>query len=206
MLIRQITQRLCEINSYLAGSKHGTSSFEEVLPLSLFYRDFSDTNVLVREASCLAKESPETLLDLSVSLLSEADRYFSTDRASLYTTDFEALFKEHLKPFELRYEEAREAAAGLWRNYSATSNQLDFLPQDSDEYKTLHTESEAVKEAYEELRARANLLYNEWHLEGKKHYCLCCFRQMFLDVLVERLQGISRSIISDIRHMKEDKP
>lgn len=57
MLIRQMIQRLCEINSYLAGSKHDTPSFEEVLPLFLFYRDFSDTNVLVREASCLAKVS-----------------------------------------------------------------------------------------------------------------------------------------------------
>lgn len=34
----------------------------------------------------------------------------------MQAVDFEALFEEHLKPFELRYEEAKTDATELWRN------------------------------------------------------------------------------------------
>lgn len=53
---------------------------------------------------------------------------------------------------------------------------------------------------------RVNLLYREWRQERDRTFCVYCFKPMFLDVLVERLQGIAGSIISDIRRMKEDKP
>ena len=54
--------------------------------------------------------------------------------------------------------------------------------------------------------ARANLLYKEWRQERDRTFCVYCFKPMFLDVLVERLQGIAGSIISDIRRMKEGEP
>lgn len=50
--------------------------------------------------------------------------------------DFEGIFKEHLKPFEAKYDEARDIATGLWREYSAMSNRLDLLPHDSGEYRS----------------------------------------------------------------------
>lgn len=49
----------------------------------------------------------------------------------------------------------------------------------------------------------ANLLYKEWRRERERHFCVWCFRPMFLDVLVERLKGISGSIVTDISCMKE---
>ena len=51
-----------------------------------------------------------------------------------------------------------------------------------------------------------NLLYREWRQERDRTFCVYCFKPMFLDVLVERLQGIAGSIISDIRRMKEGEP
>ena len=136
MMIQQITQRLCEVNTLLTAyttHEQGRLSFEQALLLSLFYQDFNDTNILVREAACLVRENPGELLEFSSSLLSEADKYLSLDRTPLQAVDFEALFEEHLKPFELRYEEAKTAATELWRKYSAKSNRLDFLPLDSEE-------------------------------------------------------------------------
>ncbi len=56
MMIRQITQRLSEINTLLTDCKQEDFSFEKALPLSLFYRDFSDTNSLVGEVTGLAME------------------------------------------------------------------------------------------------------------------------------------------------------
>lgn len=208
-MIQQITQRLREVNALLTAyttHEQGGLSFEQALLLSLFYQDFNDTNILVREAACLVRENPGELLEFSSSLLSETDRYLPLDRTLLQSVDFAALFEEHLKPFELRYGEARTAATGLWREYSAMSNRLDFLPMDSEEYRTLDKECDAVKAEYDEARAHANLLYKEWQRERDRYFCVRCFKPMFLDVLVERLKGIAGSIISDIGRMKEGRP
>ncbi len=142
MMIRQITQRLHEVNTLLATYGQGVLSFEQALPPSLFYQDFNDTNLLVKEAACLVKENPGQLLDFSSSLLSETNKYLSLDRTPLQTVNFEALFEEYLSPFEHRYEEAKTAATELWREYSAMSNRLDFLPLDSEEYRSLDTGAE----------------------------------------------------------------
>lgn len=206
MMIRQITQRLHEVNLLLATYGQGGLSFEQALPLSLFYQDFNDTNLLVKEAACLIKENPGQLLDFSSSLLSETNKFLSLDRTPLQTVDFEFLFEKHLEPFELRYEKAKTVAAELWRKYSAMSGRLDFLPLDSEEYRSLDAKCGAAKAKYDGAHAHANLLYIEWVQERDRNFSVYCFKPMFLDVLVERLQGISGSIISDIRRMKEGEP
>ena len=206
MMIRQVAQRLHEINTLLVTFGQGRLSFGQALPLSLFYRDFNDTNTLVKEAGLLFREDAEQLLEFSSSLLSETDKYQSLDRTPLQAVDFEALFEEHLKPFELRYEEAKTAATELWRKYSAKSNRLDFLPLGSEEYKSLDVECSGVKAEYDEAHARVNLLYKEWQQERDRYFCVYCFKPMYLDVLVERLKGIAGSIISDIRRIREGEP
>ena len=154
----------------------------------------------------MAKEKPGQLSELSSSLISESDRYLSLDRSVLQTVDFKAVFEEHLRPFEHRYEEAKETATKLWQNYSAMSNRQDFLPLESEEYKALDTECDTAKAEYDKSHARVNLLYNEWQQERDRYFCVYCFKPMFLDVLVERLKGIAESIIADINRMKEDEP
>lgn len=205
-MIQQIAQRLREVNTLLATYKQGEPSFEQALLPSQFYRDFNETNDLVKEAGLLFREDAERLLEFSSSLFSEADRYLSLDRAPLLKVDFAALFEEHLKPFELRYEETRNIATEFWRKYSAMSNRLDFLPLDAEEYKSLDAECSAAKAEYDEVHAHANLLYKEWQQERDRYFCVWCFKPIFLDVLVERLKGIAGSIISDIGRMKEGKP
>jgi hypothetical protein len=206
-MLSNISQRLEAVNNLLNGhQKNSRFMFDDALSLSLFYQDFNDTNLLVKEAACLVKENPEMLMKFSSSLLSEADKFLSFDRTPLQAVDFAALFEEHLKPFELRYEETKAAVTELWRKYSAMSNRLDFLPLDSEEHKSLDAECVAAKAKYDQAHAHAKLLYKEWQQEREKYFCVYCFKPMFLDVLVERLKGIAGSIISDIRRMKEGKP
>lgn len=204
--LSNISPRLHEVNVLLSTWGQGSLSFGQALLLSLFYRDFSDTNIVVEEAEFLAKRDAEQLLKFSSSLFSESETYLSLDRTPLQAVDFEALFEEHLKPFELRYEVAKAAATGLWRKYSALNNRLDFLPLDTEEYKSINSECSAVKAEYDEVHTRTDILYKEWQQEREKYFFVWCFKPMFLDVLVERLHGIAGSILSDINRMKEDKP
>ena len=69
-MLPDILQRLREVNTLLATYKQGELSFEQALPPSLFYQDFNDTNILVKEAACLVRENPGQLLDFSSSLFS----------------------------------------------------------------------------------------------------------------------------------------
>lgn len=204
MMIQQIPQRLQEVNTLLATCKQDSITFEQAMLLSLFYKDFNETNQIVTEAAAMFQDDAEQLNEISFSLFSEAERFLSLDVAVLQSVDFENLFEANLKPFELRYEEAKDVATGLWREYSAMSNRLDFLPLDSEEYKSLDPVCDAKKAEYDTAHARVNLLYNELQKERDRTFCVYCFKQMFLSVLVERLKGISGSIISDIRRMKED--
>lgn len=188
----------------LATCKQDSITFEQALLLSLFYKDFNETNQIVTEAAAMFHDDATQLMDISFSLFSEAERFLSLDVAVLQSVDFENLFEANLKPFELRYEEAKDVATGLWREYSAMSNRLDFLPLDSEDYKSLDPLCDAKKTEYDTAHARANILYNEIQKERDRTFCVYCFKPMFLSVLVERLKGISGSIISDIRRMKED--
>ena len=204
MMIQQIPQRLQEVNILLATCKQDSITFEQAMLLSLFYRDFNETNTIVTEATAKFQDDARQIMNISSSLLSETDTFLSLDIAGLQSVDFEDIFKEHLKPFEAKYEEAKDVATGLWREYSAMSNRLDFLPLDSDEYISLDKDCDRKKQEYDEAHARVNHLYNEWQQERERTFCVYCFKPMFLTVLVERLKGISESIISDISRIKED--
>lgn len=203
-MIQQIPQRLQEVNTLLATCKQDSITFEQALLLSLFYKDFNETNQIVTEAAAMFQEDAEQLNEISFSLFSEAEKFLSLDISGLQPVDFESIFEANLKPFELRYEEAKDFATGLWREYSAMSNRLDFLPFDSEDYKSLDPLCDAKKVEYDTAHARVNLLYNELQKERDRTFCVYCFKPMFLSVLAERLKGISGSIISDIGRMKED--
>lgn len=204
MMIQQIPQRLQEVNTLLATCKQDSITFEQALLLSLFYKDFNETNQIVTEAAAMFQDDAEQLNEISFSLFSEAEKFLSLDNSGLQSVDFEGIFNEHLKPYEAKYEEAKDVATGLWREYSAMSNRQDFLPLDSEDYKSLDPLCDAKKVEYDTAHARVNILYNELQQERERTFCVYCFKPMFLSVLVERLKGISGSIISDIRRMKED--
>lgn len=203
-MIQQIPQRLQEVNTLLATCKQDSITFEQALLLSLFYKDFNETNQIVTEAAAMFQDDAEQLNEISFSLFSEAEKFLSLDNSGLQSVDFEGIFNEHLKPYEAKYEEAKDVATGLWREYSAMSNRQDFLPLDSEDYKSLDPLCDAKKVEYDTAHARVNILYNELQQERDRTFCVYCFKPVFLSVLVERLKGISGSIISDIRRMKED--
>ena len=202
-----IIQRLQEVNDTLTAScGQKELSFDEALCLSLFYRDFKDTNTLVEEAESLAGKDAARLHGLALSLLSEAERYLSLDKSAVSGTDYVTLFESHLKPFEEKFNEAKAVAARLWRAYSDKNNRLDYLPMDSDEYESLEKECDKAKEEYDRAHATADLLYKEWTRERDRCFCVWCFKPVFMEVLASRLKGIAESVVKDLERMKEDKP
>ena len=64
MKIQQITQRLQEVNILLACCRQNSITFEQAMLLSLFYRDFNETNQIVIEAATMFQEDVEQLKNL----------------------------------------------------------------------------------------------------------------------------------------------
>ncbi len=205
MNIVDIITRLQSVNNILRSCADNTLSFDAALTLGAFYRDYSDTNSIVEAAEKEAAVNPDKLLSDTVSLLSEIEKFSAVTVAGIQSVDFELLFEQHVKPFEERYEAAKAVSTKLWQEYSAMSNRLDFLPLDSDEYKTLNTECEAKKSEYDAAHAHTNRLYDEWRAEQQRCFCVYTFKPLHLEVLVARLKGISESIISDIKRIKEEQ-
>lgn len=117
-------------------------------------------------------------------------------------TNYETLFENHLKPFGGKFNEAKAFATRLRREYSEKSNRLDYLPVDSDEYRSLDAECDRAKEEYGHAHATADLSYNEWAQERDRNFCVRCFNPVFMDVLASRLKGVAESIVNDLERIK----
>ena len=204
-MINQITYRLQQINSILRSCVDSRLSFDDALTLAAFYRDYSDTNGLIETAEKEAAEDADRLLTDTVSLLSEIEKFSAVGVAGIQSMDFEQLFEQQVKPFEERYEAAKANSTKLWQEYSAISNRLDFLPLDSNEYKALHTECDAKKAEYEVAHIKTESAHDEWRAEQQRCFCVYTFKPLHLEVLVNRLKGISESIIADIKRIKEEE-
>ncbi len=205
MSIAQITTRLQSVNNVLLSCADGRLSFDDALTLATFYRDYSDTNSIIEAAKKEAVEDADKLLSDTVSLLSEIKKFSAVGITGIKSVDFEQLFEQHVKPFEERYEAAKTVSTKLWQEYSAMSNRLDFLPLDSDEYKALNTECDTMKAEYDTAHVQTNQFHDMWRAEQQRCFCVYTFKPMHLEVLVARLKGISESIISDLKRIKEEQ-
>ncbi len=203
--ISDIRFRLQSVNNVLLSCSNGALSFDDALTLGAFYRDYSDTNSIIEAAEKEAAEEADKLLSDTVSLLSEIEKFSAVGVAGIQQVDFEQLFEQHVKPFEERYEAAKTASTKLWQEYSAMSNRLDFLPLDSDEYKMLNNECDAKKSEYNTAHEQTNRLYDDWQSERRRCFCVYTFKPLHMDVLIARLKGISESIITDIKRIKEEQ-
>lgn len=139
------------------------------------------------------------------SLSSEVETYLSADKSKFASVDFEAILDSHIKPYEERYNAAKDLSTALWREYSAMSNRLDYLPVDSDDYKTLDAECSSKKAEYDIAHTETESLYAQWQQEETRFFHIRYFKMMFLDVLMERLNEIARNITSDINRIKEEQ-
>ncbi len=203
--ISDIRSRLQSVNSILRSCGNGALSFDDALTLATFYRDYSDTNSLIETAEKEAVEDVDKLLSDTVSLLSEIEKFSEVGVANIQSVDFERLFEQYVKPFEERFEAAKAVSTKLWQEYSAMSNRLDFLPLDSDEYKTLNTECDAKKAEYEAAHIKTESAHDKWRAEQQRCFCVYTFKPLHLKILISRLNGISESIISDLKRIKEEQ-
>ena len=88
-----ISQRLRDVNTFLATfGQCGITSGQALLP-SRFYWDFRDNNRIVTEADAMRRDDADRLMNISSSLFSGTETYLSIDRTPLQSAGFETLFE-----------------------------------------------------------------------------------------------------------------
>ena len=179
------------------------SSFEDFLSLYILYKEYNNTNPIIDYAKAVINSGEgidQLLADAKVlkEQVAECYQLYLDNQQAFDSIDNKSLFKAHIKP----YEEAEQAeiaiATPLWKEYQHLSNRLDYLPMDSDEFKTKDEQCDAVKAEYDIHHAKVNELHRACNDEIKRCSGAISFTLEDLSVLFFYMQRISQTIIDTI--------
>ena len=179
------------------------SCFEDFLSLYILYKEYNNTNPIIDYAKAVINSGEgidQLLADAKVlkELVVEGYQLYLDNQQAFDSIDNKSLFKAHIKP----YEEAEQAeiaiATPLWKEYQHLSNRLDYIPMDSDEFKTKDEQCDAVKAEYDIHHAKVNELHRACDNEIKRCSGAISFTLEDLSVLFFYMQRISQTIIDTI--------
>ena len=140
------------------------TDFETLLSLYLLYKEHQHTNTLIDYAEGVLKSGEgidQLLADATElnQLVTKCDQLYTDNQEAFDSIDNDALFETHIKPFRDAEKAEADIAAPLWKEYQRLSNRLDYLDNNSDEFKELEPECDAVKTEYDIHHAKVNELH-----------------------------------------------
>ena len=183
------------------------SCFEDFLSLYILYKEYNNTNPIIDYAKAVINSGEgidQLLADAKVlkELVVEGYQLYLDNQQAFDSIDNKSLFKAHIKP----YEEAEQAeiaiATPLWKEYQHLSNRLDYIPMDSDEFKTKDEQCDAVKAEYDIHHAKVNELHAAYDNEVKRCSGALIFSLEDLSIVFHYMKGIALSIIDTITKAK----
>lgn len=206
MTIQQVTADLRQVNEVLSKYTSDTNiPFEDGLILAKFYGLYKNINALIEYAESVAISNDAKSLSEEAQALLDAASVFKAIYAkgeSVFTSyNPKPSCDKHIEPFVAKYNEDKEFATQLWKQYSDASTRLDYMNASSSEYMLLDAECTALKSKYDEAKsisdASHQTMVNERQVVAQLYY----LELMYIEVLVERLERIANSIITDIGNL-----
>ena len=179
------------------------SDFETFLSLYLLYKEYQHTNNMIDYAEGVLRsgEGIDQLLAEATELnqlVTRCNQLYTDNQEAFDNIDNDALFEAHIKPFRDAKKAEADIATPLWKEYQRLSNRLDYLDNDSDDFKELAPECDAVKAKYDIHHAKVNELHRKYNDEVKRCSAALSFTFEDLSVLFFYMQRISQSIIDTI--------
>ena len=207
MTLSTIVSELHAVNALLKKYvKEKNITYEQGLVLSCFYVSYKDTNSIIRHIEKLSEQEADQLMDIA-HLLHEATRTFLNEyeqnEEMLIPYNPKPVCDEHLRPFEVQTQKAKEESLQLWRRYTELSNRLDITSPEDPNFAELDKECDAAKEVYDAASKKTKQRYEMLQEERKKTASLYYFDMTCLEVLVSRLERITSSLIKDLENLKK---
>lgn len=183
------------------------SCFEDFLSLYILYKEYNNTNPIIDYAKAVLNsgEGIDQLLADAKELkehVAEGYQLYLDNQQAFDSIDNKSLFKAHIKPFQDAEQAEIDIATPLWKKYQHLSNQLDYLPMDSDEFKTKDEQCDAVKAEYDIHHAKVNELHSAYDNEVKRCSGALIFSLEDLSIVFYYMKGIAQSIIDTITKAK----
>ena len=179
------------------------SSFEDLLSLYILYKAYNHTDSIIDYAKAVIDSGNgiDQLLADATSLnqmVGRCSQLYIDNKAAFDSIDSLSLFKAHIKPFQDAEQTEIDIATPLWKEYQHLSNRLDYLDNDSDEFKQMDAQCDAVKAEYDIHHARVNELHRICDQEIRRCSGAMSFTLEDLSVLFFYMQRISQTIIDTI--------
>lgn len=179
------------------------SDFETLLSLYLLFKEHQHTNTLIDYAKGVLKSGEgigQLLADATElnQLVTRCNQLYTDNQETFDSIDNNALFEAHIKPFRDAEKAEADIAAPLWKEYQHLSNRLDYLDNNSDDFKELAPKCDAVKAEYNIHHAKVNELHQIYNDEVKRCSAALSFTLEDLSVLFFYMQRISQTIIDTI--------
>ena len=179
------------------------SGFEDLLSLYILYKEYNNTNSIIDHAKEIINSSvgaDQLLADARELNQQVTDCYqlYLDNQQAFDSIDGHSLFKAHIKPYEDAEQAEVNIATPLWKEYQHLSNRLDYLDFDSDEFKRMDAQCDAVKADYDIHHAKVNELHRACDNEIKRCSGAISFTLEDLSVLFFYMQRISQTIIDTI--------
>lgn len=183
------------------------SCFEDFLSLYILYKEYNNTNPIIDYAKAVLNsgEGIDQLLAEAKVLkehVAEGYQLYLDNQQAFDSIDSKSLFKAHIKPFQDAEQAEIDIATPLWKEYQHLSNRLDYLPMDSDEFKTKDEQCDAVKAEYDIHHTKVNELHAAYDNEVKRCSGALIFSLEDLSIVFYYMKGIAQSIIDTITKAK----
>ena len=179
------------------------SSFEDLLSLYILYKEYNHTDSIIDYAKAVIDSGKgiDQLLADAMELnqqVTDCCQLYKSNQQAFDAIDSLSLFKAYIKPFQDAEQAEIDIATPLWQEYQHLSNRLDYLDNDSDEFKQMDAQCDAVKAEYDIHHARVNELHRICDEEIRRCSGVMSFTLEDLSILFFYMQRISRTIIDTI--------
>lgn len=183
------------------------SCFDDFLSLYILYKEYNNTNPIIDYAKAVINSGEgidQLLADAKVlkEKVEEGYQLYLDNQQAFDSIDSKSLFKAHIKPFQDAEQAEINIATPLWKEYQHLSNRLDYIPMDSDEFKTKDEQCDAVKAEYDIHHAKVNELHSAYDNEAKRCSGALIFSLEDLSIVFYYMKGIAQSIIDTITKAK----
>ena len=205
--IQTLNADLARMKELMRSLLPAPSCFEDFLSLYILYKEYNNTNPIIDYAKAVLNSGEgidQLLADAKVLKEQVAEGYqlYIDNQQAFDSIDNKSLFKAHIKPFQDAEQAEINIATPLWKKYQHLSNRLDYLPMDSDEFKTKEEQCDAVKAEYDIHHAKVNELHSAYDNEVKRCSGALIFSLEDLSIVFYYMKGIAQSIIDTITKAK----
>ena len=201
--IQALNADLARMNELMRSLLPTPSSFEDLLSLYILYKEYNHTDSIIDYAKAVidSGEGIDQLLADAMELnqhVTDCYQLYKSNQQVFDAIDSLSLFKAYIKPFQDAEQAEIDIATPLWQEYQRLSNRLDYLDFDSDEFKKLDAQCDAVKAEYDIHHARVNELHRICDEEIRRCSGVMSFTLEDLSILFFYMQRISQTIIDTI--------